>query len=183
MSITENRLRRIIRSLIKESLPMAPGKRRRRIKYDLNQIMELIDLETIEFTYERASDDIDPYYDFVLRVDIRNPYTEQLQTIEGRSSTAFALDFDSVNEEYKNNYTEAFKNNLVLSLFKNIYKVIYPGDFPRSDFHGGRRKTGIYKKHETEINSLCNLIINKLDEGKSGSFIKYFSDLLDEAHK
>ena len=148
MRITESRLRKVIKSVIKESFPMRrnpEGKMARLFKSfeGIDDIINLLELKDINFSYRSLPEEDDflglaqegeSLYEFELSANVKNPYTKSFEKISA-SSNAYSDDPFNIYELEERGYykfsrkgiKELFIDAFMYEFFEKMNKIYNPG--------------------------------------------------------
>lgn len=164
MRMTESSLRRIIRSVIKESYPMSrnpAGKAVRRPKNfeDIGDLMDLLKLEDIKFSYEKdtGAQDFgdDDEYIYMLSANVKNPFSGSIENIKSYSNSIFDFNIEGLgNGDIK----EYFIDTFMYDFFKKMYQIFNPGKMSNN------RAYKAYIKHKEDHEDGPSLISDLYDK-------------------
>lgn len=189
MRITESKLRRIIRSLLKESYPMGRspvGKAIRRPKNfeDIGDMMDLLELEDIKFSYEKESEE-SPYdceYIYILSANVKNPFSGSIENIKSYSNSIYDFNIDGLGAyiEERGDIKKYFISTFMYDFFKQIYQIFNPGKMSNN------RVYQAYLNHEPYLISdlydkVAEQILSNPNLKKYNDFESFISDILKMA--
>ena len=164
MRISERRLRRLIRDVIKESYPMRRNPEGKAVRLpmnfeDIGDMMDLLELKDIKFSYEKEYE-VAPYdcdYMYILSANVKNPFSGSIENIKSYSNSIYDFNIDGLRSG-DGDIKKYFINTFMEDFFKQIYQIFNPGKMSKYRVHKA------YIKHEEDHEDGPSLISDLYDK-------------------